>query len=76
MGRKGEIVKKVTLIYEIPFCHHTCKQAVQCINTKKNYVIPQPVTLSYVVHYNKARFFLLADLQDFFSDLGSGGQKK
>ena len=24
----------------------------------------------------KARFFLLVDLQDFFSDLGSGGRKK
>ena len=26
--------------------------------------------------YGKARIFLLVDLRDFFSDLGSGGQKK
>ena len=26
--------------------------------------------------YGKARFFLLVDLRDFFSDLGSGGRKK
>ena len=25
---------------------------------------------------NKARFFLLVDLQDFFSDLGTGGREK
>ena len=25
---------------------------------------------------SKARFFLLVDLRDFFSDLGSGGRKK
>ena len=28
------------------------------------------------LHYNKARFFLLVDLREFFSDLGSGDEKK
>ena len=34
------------------------------------------MTASYAVIVNKARIFLLVDLREFFSDLGSGERKK